>query len=74
MHDTDIKNILSIHVILIASDFAKKKMETYFRVVQIGENFAEQTKMGWVVKSPGRQSDTVKAVFTKTSAYGYKKL
>lgn len=50
MHDTDIKNILSIHVILIASDFAKKKMETYFRVGQIGENFAEQTKMGWVVK------------------------
>ena len=27
------------------------------KVGQIGEPFAEQTKIGWVIMSPGRESD-----------------
>ena len=37
------------------------------RVDQIDQPFAEQTKMGWVINSPGRENDIVSALFTKTS-------
>ena len=57
-----------------ASDFAKIKMGTCPRLGQIGEPFAEQTKMGWVIIQPGRASDRVIALFTKTSVNDYEKL
>ena len=53
MHDTDTKNQLPIHVIVGTSDFAKTKIGTCSRVGQIGEPFAEETKMGWAIMSPG---------------------
>ena len=56
-----------------ASDLAKIKMGTCPRVGQIGEPFAELTKMDWVM-SPGRESDIVSALFTKTSVNDYEKL
>ena len=65
MHDTDTKNLLPIHIILGARDFTKIKMEICPRVGQIGEPFAEQTKMGWVVVSPGREKDIASALLTK---------
>ena len=74
MHGTDTKNLLLIHVILGASDSAKKKMGTCPRVGQISEPFAKQTKIGWIIMSLGRESDIVSALFTKTSVNGYKKL
>ena len=74
MYDTDTKNLLPIHIILGASDFAKIKMGICPRVGQIRETFAEQTKMGWVIMSPGRESDIVSALFTKTSVNNYEKL
>ena len=40
---------MPIHIILGASDFSKIKTGTCPRVGRIGETFAEQTKMGWVV-------------------------
>ena len=49
-------------------------MEICPRVGQIGEPFAGKTKMGWVIISPGRESDIVSALFTKTSANAYEKL
>ena len=67
MHDTDTKNQLPIHVILGTNDFAKIKMGTHPRVGQIGEPFAEQAKMVWVIMSPGRESVRVCVLFTKTS-------
>ena len=33
------------------------------RVGQIGEPYAEQTKIGWVKMSPGRESDSVFHVY-----------
>ena len=62
------------HIILGANDFAKIKMGTCPRVGQSGEPFAEQTKMGWVIMLPGRETDIVSALFTKTSANDYEKL
>ena len=55
MNDTDEKEQLAVHIILEASDFAKIKMEKSPRVQKIGEPFAEVTKMGWVMMSPGRE-------------------
>ena len=49
-------------------------MGTYPRVGQIGEPFSEKTKMGWVIVSPGRESDIVSALFTKTFVNDYEKL
>ena len=49
-------------------------MGTCPRVGQIGEPFAEKTKMGWVIVSSGRESDIVSALFTKTSVNDYEKL
>ena len=49
-------------------------MGTCPRVSQIGEPFTEQTKIGWVIMSPGRESDAMSALFTKTSVSDYENL
>ena len=49
-------------------------MKTCPRVGQIGEPFAEQTKMGGIIMLPGRKSDIVSALFTKRSVNDYEKL
>ena len=49
-------------------------MEKRPRVGKIGEPFAEFTKMGWVMMSPGRESDVVSALYTQTSVSDYEKL
>ena len=74
MHDTDTRNLLPVHIILGASDFAKIKMGTCPRVGQISEPFAKQTKIGCVIMLPGRESDTVSVLFTKTSVNDFQKL
>ena len=60
MNDTDEKEQLPVHIILGASDFVKIKMEKSPWVGKIGEPFGELTKMGFVMMSPGRESDLVK--------------
>ena len=67
MNDMDEKEQLPVHIILGASDFAKIKMEKSPQVGKTGEPFAELTKMGWVMISPGRESDVVSALYTQTS-------
>ena len=57
MHDTDLKKLLPIHIILGWSNFTKIKMGAYPRVGQVSKIFAEQTKIGWVVMSPGGERD-----------------
>ena len=59
MNERDTKPELPIHVILGASDYVKIKMRKCPRVGKISEPIAEQTKMGWVTMSPGRESDLV---------------
>ena len=49
-------------------------MEKRPRVGKIGEPFAEFTKMGWVMMSPGRESDVVSALYTQASVSDYEKL
>ena len=67
MNERDTKPELPIHVILGASDYVKTKMQKCPRKGKINEPIAEQIKMGWVIMSPGRESDLVSSLYTRTS-------
>ena len=58
-NERDAKPELSIHVILGTSDFVKIKMQKCPRVGKINEPIVEQTKMGWFIMSPDRESNLV---------------
>ena len=66
-NDTDKKEQLPVHIIVGASDFAKINMVESPRIGKIGEPFAELTKIGWVMMSPGRESDVVSLIYTNLS-------
>ena len=74
MNDIDKKPELPIHAVLGASDYTKIKTRELPRVGKLGEPFAELTKMGWVLISPGQENDLTNALFTKTSRTDYEEL
>ena len=74
MNERDTKPELPIHVILGASDYVKIKMRKCPRVGKINESIAEQTKMGWVIMSPGRESELVSSLYTRTSVNDFNRL
>ena len=77
MNEKDTKPELPVYVILGANDYVKKKkikMQKCLRVGEINETIAEQTKKGWVIMSPGRESDLVSSLYTRTSASGFDRL
>ena len=67
MNETDTKPELPMHVILWAGDYVKIKMQKCPRVGKINEPIAEQTKVGWVIMSSGREIDFVSSLYIKTS-------
>ena len=67
MEDKDSKNIMPVHLILGASDYAKIKTETAPRVGALGEPIGEKTKLGWTTMSPGKEVDLTPMVCTQTS-------
>ena len=52
----------------------KIKMRKCPRVGKINESIAEQTKMGWVIMSPGRESELVTSQYTRTSVNDFNRL
>ena len=43
-------------------------------VAKINEIIANQTKMGWVIMLPGRESDLVSSLYTRTSVSDFDRL
>jgi len=74
MEDKDSKDILPVHLILGASDYAKIKTETTPRVGTLGEPMGEKTKFGWTIMSPGKEVDLSSVFFTQTSHVDYDNL
>jgi len=74
MNETDSKAELPIHIVLGASDFTKVKTKTCPRVGNMGDPFAELTKFGWLIMSPGRENDLLSACCTRTWLSDYEKL
>jgi len=67
MEDKDSKDILPVHLILGASDYAKIKTKTAPRLGGLGEPIGEKTKLGWTIMSPGRGVDLSPMFFIQTS-------
>ena len=74
MNERDTKSELAIHAILGASDYVKMKMQKCPRVGKIDEPIAEQAKMGWVIMSPGTETDLVSSLYTRTSISDFDRL
>ena len=74
MYERDTKPELPIHVILRASDYEKIKTQKGPRAGKMNEPTAEQTKMGWVIISPGRESDLVSSLYIRTSVIDFDRL
>ena len=55
--DTDIKPELPIHVILVASEYAKIKTNSVPRVGEPGQQIAEFTSFSWTIMSPGAETN-----------------
>ena len=74
MNERDTKPESPIHVILGANDYVETKMQKCLRVGKINEAIAEQTKMGWFIMSPSRESDFVSLLYTRISVSDFDRL
>ena len=74
MKNKESKDILAVHLILGASDYAKFKTETAPRVGALGEPIGEKTKLGWTIMSPGKEVDLSPMFFAQTSHVDYDNL
>ena len=68
MDEFQTKAVLPIHVILGASDFNKIKTKEAQRIEKIGDPIADLTKLGWIIISPGKESN-YSHLLLKTSAF-----
>ena len=74
MKDKDNKDILPVHLILGASDYAKIKTETAPSVGALGEPIGDKTKLGWTIMSYGKEVDLSPMFFAQTSNIDYDNL
>ena len=74
MDDTDTKSELPIHAIIGTGVYAKIKTNSQPRIGKQGEPVAEETKLGWIILSPGEVMDTATMLLTQTGQVDYKQL
>ena len=58
-NDSDLRDEIPIHLIIGVDVYCKIKMKKEPRIGQPGQPIAEQTKLGWVVMSPGEEIEKV---------------
>ena len=74
MDDDDEKELLPVHLILGANDYAKIRTSESLRVGISGEPVAEHTKFGWSIMSPGAVQQVSLACLATNSATDYENL
>ena len=74
MIDNDEKDLLPVHVVLGASEYARIKTKCGQKVGSPGEPVAEKTVFGWTIMSPGRETDSSQMLLTQTSTVDYEEL
>ena len=74
MHDTDVKDFLPIHLILGANEYSRIKTTTPAKIGIPGQPVAEKTEFGWVVMSPGKESQLSPLMFARDSHDDYMQL
>ena len=72
--DNDTKDELPVHLILAASEISKIETEFRPRVGKPGEPIAELTKFGWLILSPGVETESCNLNYARTSTEDYDKL
>ena len=74
MDDDDPKDLLPIHLILGANDYAKIRTGEKLLVGRIGEPVAEPTRFGWAMMSPGTEQETTVGCLAVNSTTDYDNL
>ena len=72
--DDDDKDLLPVHILLGANDYAKIRTSENLRVGRIGEPVAEHTKFGWSIMSPGADQKTFLGCLAVNSIADYDNL
>ena len=74
MDDTDTKSEPPIHAIIGAGVYAKIKTNSRPRIGKQGEPVVEETKLRWIILSPGEVVDTATMLLTQTGQVDYEQL
>ena len=72
--DYDKKELLPIHLILGANDYAKIRTSENLRVGRSGQPVAEHTKFGWSIMSPGTEQEVSLGCLAVNSVTDYDNL
>ena len=74
MDEFQIKAVLPIHVVLGVSDFTKIKTKEERRIGKIKNPIAELTKLGWIIISPGKESNYSHLLLNTSGFNNYEEL
>ena len=73
MDDYDDKELLPVHIILGANEYAKIRANENLRVGQTGEPVAKHTKLGWSLMSPGEDDKRALGCLAVNSTTDYQR-
>ncbi len=74
MDDVDSKPMLPVHMILGASDYSRVKTTTPTKVGDDGKPVVENTRLGWIIMSQGRETNHSYLMLTKSTPEDYMEL
>ena len=71
MNESDRTDYLQVHVILSVTDCALIKIATPNNVGKIKQPIAENTRVGWIIKSPGQDDKDSTILYPRTTQEDY---